>query len=89
MKLEFPPLKKIVPPFQGGIIFLIRDGGCISPLNFPWTLGGTRGGTNFFKNFWGDRHTWGDPPHPPPVGKTLAGIEFQMIGLKYFSEFLP
>ena len=88
MKLEFLPLKKIVtPPFRGGIIFSM---GAASPLNFPWTLGGGQGGgTNFFKNFWGDRHTWGDPPRPPPVGKTLAGIEFQMIGLKYFSEFLP
>ena len=64
MKLEFPPLKKIVPSLSGG--GTIFKAGGDPPLNFPWTLGGTRGGTNFLKNFGGDRHTWGGvSPFPP------------------------
>ena len=70
MKLEFLPLKKIIPPpFRGGDNFFT---GGDPPLHFPWTLGGTRQGTNFFKNFLGETGIHGgDPPPSPPVGKTL------------------
>ena len=76
MKLEFPPLKKTVPLLSGGeTIFLM---GAMPPLNFPWTLGGTRGGTNFFKNFWG-----GSPPIPPLLRRenpvTLNRKKFSMF----------
>ena len=67
MKLEFLPLKKIVPPpFRGGGQFFYW--GVIPPLHFPRTLGGTRQGTNFFKNFWGGGQAYmggGIPPVPP------------------------
>ena len=69
MKLEFPPLKKKMSPLSGGTIFLM--GGI--PPNFPWTLAppGVKffkkwgAGTNFFRNFLGDRHTWGGSPDLP------------------------
>ena len=59
MKLEFLPLKKIVPPsFRGDNFF---TGGDPPPL-FSLDPGGTRWGTNFKKIFFGG----GDPPPVPP-----------------------
>ena len=72
MKLEFPPLKKIVPLLsEGETIFLM---GAMPPLIFLGPWGGQGGGQIFLKLFGGD------PPLPRrenPV--TLNRKKFSMF----------